>query len=352
VVTLAESLSAAGWATGGFVDGGYLSRGFGLGQGFTDYDDRAGGLADIGPKALGWLRDHAAEPFLLFVHTYDVHTPYAPPEPYRGMFLDGLAPPTPGFEPTSEQMEAIRESRWSDHPLEMAPQDLAYALALYDAGIRYVDDWVATLVGEIDRLGLADRVVVVVISDHGEEFLEHGSVLHEKLYATVTRVPLILRVPGRPGGVAVPDVVETIDLMPTLLELAGVAPPPAAQGRSLLPMVDRRPGEARRAAAEPGPSGEWAAFSESPWFGKQRAVTKGRYRLIYSLASARTELYDIGSDPFEQHDLVETMPARVSELRRALAGWRDRVQATVVAGERSRIDQETREQLKALGYLK
>jgi arylsulfatase A-like enzyme len=340
VVTLAESLRDAGYATGGFVDGGYMNRGFGLGQGFHTYDDSGGGLVKIGPKALAWMRDNADKPFLLFVHTYDVHTPYDPPEPYRSMFLAGLAPHTHGFEATSEQMEAIRSSAWTPNPRHLGPNDLAYAMALYDSGIRYVDAWLATLRSELSRLGIADRVVLAVISDHGEEFQEHGSVLHEKLFSTVTHVPLIVRLPGEPQHRVVSTVVEAIDLMPTLIELAGAQPPKRMQGRSLVTAL-------HGGSLEPLP-----AFSESIWYGGARAVTMGRYHLIYTSATGASEMFDVWRDPHEQRELLKSMPAQVAELRRALHLWGKLVRDEPPPGiASSEINSEAREQLRALGYL-
>ena len=340
ITTLGEVFSDFGFATGAFVDGGYMNRGFGLLQGFKTKVDRRGGLEVIGPQALEWMREHADENFLLLVHTYDVHTPYDPPEPWRSQFLEGVAPPTPGFEPTALAMETIRQSGDTDQPLTLPDNDVAYALALYDAGIRYVDDWIGRFVTELEALGIFDRTTLVVISDHGEEFQEHGSVLHEKLYSTVTRVPLIIRSPMALGGSQVSDVVETIDLMPTLLELVGATAPEQAQGRSAAPLL-------RGEELEPK-----SAFSESRFFGRQRAVTNSAERLIFSQESGRIELYEYKRDIQEQEDLASRDPNTVSQLKRELTDWFDWMRSTEVAtsgyGE---LDPEVEEQLRALGYL-
>lgn len=340
ITTLAEVFAAHGFATGAFVDGGYMNRGFGILQGFQTKVDRRGGLAEIGPKALQWMRDHAAEDFLLLIHTYDVHTPYDPPEPWRSLFLEGLAPPTPGFEPTALAMETIRQSARSDRPLTLPENDVAYALALYDAGIRYVDDWIGKFVSELQELGLYDRSTLVVISDHGEEFQEHGSVLHEKLYSTVTRVPLIIRSPMALGGSRIQDVVETIDLMPTLLELVGASAPEESQGRSLAALLS---------GSELEPK---VAFSESRFFGRQRAVTGPDQRMIFSQESGRIELYRYRQDLDEQEDLATSDPDAVSGFKRQLSDWQDWMESTEVAtSEYGELDPAVEEQLRALGYL-
>lgn len=340
VTTIAEVFAAEGFATAAFVDGGYMNRGFGLLQGFQTMEDRKGGLEKIGPKALEWIREHADRNFLLLIHTYDIHSPYDPPEPWRSLFLEGLAPPTPGFEPTTLALETIRRSAKSDRPLTLPENDIAYTLALYDAGIRYVDDWIGKFVNELEELGLYDRSTLVVISDHGEEFQEHGSVLHNKLYSTVTRVPLIIRSPMALRGSRVPDVVETIDLMPTLLELVGASAPEESQGRSLAALLS---------GGELEPK---VAFSESRFFGWQRAVTAPDQRMIFSQESGRTELYRYREDPYEQEDLAGSDPDAVSGFKRQLSDWFDRMESTeLTASEHGELDPEVEEQLRALGYL-
>jgi len=342
VSTLASVLDGEGYATAAFVDGGYMSRGFGLARGYDVYDDDPGGLAVNGPRAIDWLRRNASDDFLLVVHTYDVHTPYDPPEPYRSLFLGELdAPPTPGFEPTAAVLEEVRRSRWEKpEPIVLPESDVAYSLALYDAGVRYVDDWLGGLLDELARLGIDERTAVVVLSDHGEEFQEHGSVLHDKLYATVNRIPLVLRPPGGGTGRVVDEVVQAIDVMPTLLEMAGAAVPPAVQGRSLAPYLAGGTLPAR------------PAVSESVFYGGQRAVTAEDHRLLYWIRHRRSELYAFRQDPLEQRDLSPELPEVGSELSRELRLWKQRVDAAPPpAAGASSIPPEVEKQLRALGYI-
>jgi arylsulfatase A-like enzyme len=258
------------------------------------------------------------------------------------MFLDGLAPPTPGFEPTTDIMEKIRLSKYTDTLLTLPPNDLAYAMALYDAEIRYVDTWFGEFWGVVRELGLDERATVVILSDHGEEFQEHGSVLHEKLYATVTRIPFLIRLPGGQAARPVGEIVETVDLMPTLLELSGVSIPDAVQGESLVPMILGEP------SSEPT-----VAFSESPFFGHRRAIALGHHHLILTKKSGAVELYDLSNDPLEQHDLAASEASTVEVMTSMLRAWEDRVAASTVEhrGEVEPLDQETIEQLRQLGYV-
>lgn len=342
-VTLAEALKEHGFTTVAFHDGGYMSNAFNMGQGFETYDNNKGkGLASIGPKAISWLREHHQEPFLLMIHTYDVHTPYAPPAPFDGLFLEGLAEPTPGFEPTSQQLEEVRLSKYTDTLIQLADNDLEYAKALYDGGIRYVDEWFGEFMEVIRELELDQRAVIVVISDHGEEFQEHGSVLHEKLYATVTHVPWMIRLPRGRSARRVDRVVETIDLLPTLLSLVGAPIPDGVQGASLVPWLE--------GSGEAGPE---VAFGESPFFGERRFVATPEYRLLLTVRDQSSELYRYREDPLEQNDLAMDLEAKTETLEQLLSRWEVAMSATgaLSSSQTEELDSETLDELRALGYI-
>ena len=340
--TLAEAFRAAGWRTAAFVDGGYVSAPFGFDQGFETFVDfQRAGVGASEEKIAAWLAERRDEPFLLFVHTYDTHTPYAPPEPFRSRFAAMVPAPSPGFEPTSEALEAIRASQWTPPLRRLAPRDLDYALALYDGEIAFVDAWFGRLMRQLEETGLAGRAVVAVISDHGEEFQEHGSLLHEKLYATVTRVPWLIRTPGGVAGQVVSEPVETVDLMPTLLELAGVPLPPGLEGRSLAETV-------RRGAA-PGPR---PGLAHSPFWGEQRALVEGDLHLVLTLDRARIELYDHRADPLEQVDLAGARPREAERLVRAMRARVAALPGRSVASNVSGLPPEVEATLRALGYLR
>jgi arylsulfatase A-like enzyme len=334
--TLAEALRARGFRTAAFVDGGYMGAAFGHDQGFELYEDFSHtGLSAVGPAAMAWIDEHADETFFVLIHTYDVHWPYDPPEPHRSAFLAGLDPPTPGFEPTGEVLEALRRARGA-----LPPNDLEYARALYDGGIRYVDAWFGGFLAHLRARGLLDRATVVVVSDHGEEFQEHGTVGHDRLYSTVTRIPLLIRLPGGAAATTVEEIVEAIDLMPTLLDLTGTPRPGGVQGRSLLPLL--------RGAASWTP----VAIGESPFFGARRAIAAGGYRLFLTVATGEVELYRTGDDPDELHDVAAEHGPVVDRLRQGLDGWQRMVESAAVreraAGE---LDPHTLESLRSLGYI-
>ena len=219
IETLAERLSAAGLRTAGFVDGGYLHAAFGFDRGFDSYNHRGGGLAEILPRATRWLDAHADEPFFLFLHTYDIHAPYFSPPPFGGMFHE--QPYAGDLVPTVERLDALFLEQ-----AELDPVDVQHLVDSYDEGIRYTDFQIGRFLDELERRGHFDDTLIILTSDHDEEFGEHGSVIHWQLYFQPNlRIPLIVRPPGGAEGplrIAAPA--QLIDILPTLLALVGADP--------------------------------------------------------------------------------------------------------------------------------
>ena len=351
--TLAESAAAAGYRTAAFVDGGLMAKGFGLEQGFELYDDRAGGVKRIGPKVERWLDGHlgdpqtAEQPFLLLVHTYDVHSPYeVTPQPYRNRYLTELIePPTPLFRRRmSRRMARVRRAHDQRPYPQLPANDVEYAKAFYDGGIRHVDAWFGRFRRFLEGRNLFDQAIVVIISDHGDSFQEHGDLFHGQIYSPVTRIPMIIRLPGGKSAGVYSPVVESIDLMPTLLEAVGIEVPAAAQGQSLLPLM------LGRAGAE---ALDQIAVSESPFYGRRIAVASDSHRLFVTEQGRLEELYAYRADPLEQRDLIADRPEPLGPLRRRLQQWRRQVAATELGTDEQvqEVDAETLEQLVALGYL-
>jgi arylsulfatase A-like enzyme len=346
-LTLAEYLRDTGYRTAATTDGAYMRGWFGFAQGFERFADHMKGMPRSVSLAFDWLDSGLGDsPFFLFVHTYDIHSPYDPPLPFRDMFTDPAY--DGGFHPGSQELEEIRKRVKSDpeggHGL--TPEDIAFIKARYDGGIRYTDREVGRLVEGLRSRGILDRAWLIITSDHGEEFTEHGSVLHEKLYHTVTRVPLLVRPPGPSrSGRRVPEIVELIDIMPTILDLAGIEPVRPLQGRSLLPLITGAP-----------ESWKETAFSEHAWEGRRRAVTSPSLHVLTSLQNGELEVYDYHADPLEQRSLAEADPARETRsLLRALLDW-SLEQSDIAAREGTgteslALDAEAEAELRGLGYV-
>ncbi len=352
IETLAERLSAAGLRTAGFVDGGYLHAAFGFDRGFDTYNHQGGGLAEILPRATRWLDAHADEPFFLFLHTYDVHAPYSSPPPFGGMFHE--QPYTGNLVPTVERLDALFLEQ-----AELDPVDVQHLVDSYDEGIRYTDAQIGRFLDELERRGHFDDTLIILTSDHGEEFGEHGSVIHWQLYFQPNlRIPLIVRPPGGAEGplrIAAPA--QLIDILPTLLALVGADPLDAAQGRSLVStMSARRDGESasplRELAGEEMDRvalGWWPDPEQLPL----RSIVQGDYQLIFNeFAAGRDELYDVVADPMTQRNLALQKPELAAKLRElGLQGMRENrpVEAGEEVGELN-LDPEVHDQLRALGY--
>ncbi len=244
VPTVPEVLRAHGWRTAGFTEGGYVDGHYGFARGFELFEDEpVGGSRAVETtfeRGLDFLTGLAPdERFFLFLHTYVVHDPYAPPPPYPNLFWEG-APPPDAWEPTGPNLTAVNRGERA-----VTPATVAWFEALYDASIRYMDDRLRFFFARLDELGLTEQTTIVLTSDHGEEFLEHGKLVHQQIYQETVRVPLLVVEPGRRTGARVGALVESVDLAPTLWELAAVATPPPTSGRSLAHLLRRPKGTHR-----------------------------------------------------------------------------------------------------------
>jgi len=347
--TLAEVLSSAGYRTAAFVDGGQMAAGFGLEQGFEIYDDDGGGIEKIWPKVSAWI-DRGLQssakppaPFLLLIHCYDVHSPYEiTPWRFRDRFVPDLSevPPVSFSGRMSEVMAKTWKARDEDPPPQLGPTKLEYAKAMYDGGIRHVDARFGEMVRTLKENRLFNQSIIVVISDHGDSFQEHGALFHEQIYSPVTRIPMIIRFPESRLSGRLDPVVESIDLMPTLLDYTAIAIPEMAQGRSLLPMLK---GE------------EWTpkfAITESPYRGRRLGAASELFRLLLTKKPDESELFNYREDPLEQRDLTRTHHDQTRDLRLALEEWQEKVSATQWKKSKAGpLDSRTLKQLKVLGYI-
>ena len=225
VPTLAALLRTAGYATRAVTSHLYVSGVYGLDEGFDSLDFRQDRRAtDVADRAIDLVDRFGDRPFFLFLHFYDPHWHYDPPEKQRALFAKPYTGTITG--------------RWGDFsgrdPASVTPADREHLLALYDGEIRYTDDEVGRVIDHLAARGALANTLVVVTSDHGEEFLDHGSWEHQKtLYEEVVRIPLIVRGPGVAARRETAPV-SLLDVAPTVLSWAGVAVPPSFQGKSLL----------------------------------------------------------------------------------------------------------------------
>ena len=325
-----------------------MHRARGFGQGFQRYRH-----SDQLRRAREWLRDKAGRSFFLFFHTYQVHDPYAPPPELIPLFDQEY-----GQGPILDVVRRIRAGGaggWEhghrafwDAVDEANPRDVQFISHLYDAGIRHMDDGTLTaLLDELDALDLTSDTLVVLTSDHGEAFGEHGRFLHDDLNGGTLHVPLVLRFPGRlPGGTRIPQRVELVDVMPTILELLDVPAPPDMQGHSLVPLI--------RGTGAPIDDTAISEYSNPATGRIFESIRRGSDTLIHD--GEQVQLFDLATDPGEQRDRAAADPTRVASLRAELDAWRTQCAALAQRlGPRGRDgegpDAETLRRLRALGYV-
>ena len=309
--TIAEAFTAAGYRTGAFVSSVVLDRRYGLARGFQEYADDLGRHAsgnvlaerraeDTVEQALGFLTQAGAQPTFTWVHLYDAHHPYVPPEPFAARF--------PGRP--------------------------------YDGEIAYMDAQVARL---LDQVAAAGRpTVIAVVADHGESLGEHQEPTHAFfVYGATQQVPLILSFPGvLPAGRTIEPLVRTTDLVPTLLGLARIAVPDGIDGRTLVPLITGR------SDRETGPAYQ-EAYAPRLFWGAQEVLGIRSGRWLY-VQAPRPELYDVEEDPAETVNLAAEQPEELDRLRTVLQEWLPKGDPLA---RRVAVDAEAAQQLRALGYL-
>ena len=275
---------------------------------------------ELNHRGLPWLRSHASEPFLFFVHYWDPHAPYTPPEKYRGLFYEGdpCDPSNRSLEPFwAHPFGAMARDSWLRSPAGLIT-DADYVAALYDQEIRHVDDGIGALLETIDDLGLADRTLVILLGDHGESMTEHGIFFeHHGLYDATLHIPLIVRCPGRtPQSVRVPQMLQTHRLAPTILEAAGLPVPPTMHGQSFWPLLSGQTQE----------GGQEAAVSLECTLQAKWSLRTVDYKFILSrepdfYGNPMRELYDLENDPLELRNIAEERSQLAAEMEDRLEAW-------------------------------
>jgi arylsulfatase A-like enzyme len=293
--------------------------------------------AHLNREIVRWLDEHGQRPFFMHVHYMSPHHPYDPPAPFDRFV------PDPSLTPVTYYPK--KSYFFFEEGEELPAAQRADMVARYDGDILFVDGVFDDLLATLRARDLLDRTVVVLTSDHGEEFFDHRNWGHgQSVYNELTHVPLIVRHPALfPPGTRVASPVMTVDVMPTVLELAGAAPPHGLAGRSLLPLL--APG----ALATPRES-----YSELLYrYGHAQALVRDESKLVRMTKGdeSRTALYDLRADFGEHHDLASDATARrvLEERLTAVESWSREHQGAAPA--EVEIDGEMANRLKALGYL-
>lgn len=352
--TLAEILQAAGYRTGAIANNIFISRRFGLAQGFGDFFPGTHRTAEqTVDEAILWMERAPDRPFFLFVHFIDVHD-YEAPAPFLERWVD------PSYDGYFSRGPFQKHEVISDQIPALGEADLEYLRARYDGAIRYVDQQLGRLLTWLDETGRLDTTTVVVTSDHGEELGEHGGTGHGfTLYEEQLRVPLVVR--GNASlelarGVVAAEPVSLVDITPTLLDLAGLPVPSDLEGRSLRPALEGRPLPPRPVFAEATNWNNTAAVVENGYKYIAHAVPPRCWNrpsmLLASLRAVATfrgpEVFHLTTDPGEQAPLADLGGNVRAGLVSRLA---DHLEGKDPGFEETRLDSKTLEQLEALGYV-
>ncbi|HWP93498.1 MAG TPA: sulfatase-like hydrolase/transferase [Thermodesulfobacteriota bacterium] len=330
-LTIAEILQNAGYETVAFTDGAYLSHRFGY-QGFDHFDDIGYGIEAIYAKAVNWLKKGHSRPFFLFLHTYQVHAPYDPPPAYD-IYSDknygGIV------EVSGNSNDYYKEIK----PL-MTLEDYHYVIDKYDGEIYYTDYYLGKLFNKLKELNLYDDSIIILTSDHGENFLDHPAyhIDHKELYDEIVKVPLIIKAPMFPTNQIITTQVESIDIMPTVLEKLGISLPNWIDGKSVVELVQK------------GTYGKTHAFSERNY--RYKMIRSNDWKLIHR-SDTELELFDLKNDPGEQENLIAEKSSIAKPLYENLGFWMDiqKEKSKLFTADKIELDGELTQKLKALGYV-
>ena len=322
-MTIAEVLSAQDYQCGAFIGAFVLDGRWGLKQGFQHYDDQfdlkkykhidLGAVQRPGNEvidaALDWLEEQKSTPFFAWIHLYDPHTPYEPPEPYLS---------------------------------EYGPRGLA---GLYDGEIAFMDEQIGRCLSWLENNELDESTILILVGDHGEGLGSHGEGTHGYfIYDYAVHVPLIIVTPFEGlRGVRVSSQVRVVDIFPTLMEIAAVTPPAETHGRSLLPLMFRpqkeEDGFAYAESMSPNLQFGWSSI---------HSLRTTQYKYI---DTPKAELYDLTRDPGEHTNLLRQYPDIAREMKDTLDRLMEETSRGAPTPQAANLDKETIEKLSALGYI-
>lgn len=365
IMTLADFLRTKGYFTSAFTGGGFVSGIFGFSKGFDSYNTQGQIVAPdsaslICKTALDWIERNKDKNFFLFLHTYQIHSPYYSPSPYNELFLNKNA------KLKKVDMGKLRTAH--ENRFKPLPEDLRQnIIALYDGEIRYTDEhFVKPLIDKLKELDLYGKTMIILTSDHGEEFYEHNAWTHNHaVYDEVIKIPLIIKFfNSKHSGEKVYKFARLIDIMPTILEELQIDHSDYfLEGESLVDLVlDNKKSERKNERIF---ISDLASNIENNHIPKKVTINQGQYKIIinelYSASDIsyffssppkleEIEVYDLEKDPGEKKNLAYEKPDLAERLSKfMMIHYKQRRKGR---SKEVKIDEEIRKQLRALGYIK
>jgi len=354
IPTLASVLKDRGYLTGGFAkDCGYMSPSYGFDTGFDQYSMRHQDAEGYNRRIENWLENAAGKKFFLFLHLFDPHSdtymlPYDGPKAYIQEYAAAVPADFTGCR--NGRCASLFLKSVNEGESLIKPEEVEYLKQLYDVGIRSADDHLDFLMQTLEKLGLKDNTILVFSSDHGEEFMEHGKLLHSQFYEELIHVPLIFYYPGGnlPGGNRIQALAQNIDIMPTLLDLLGIDYEGHLQGTSLMAYLE--------GGAPPGK----VIYGAGPGINRQ-TVRSGPWKLMIH-EDHKTELFNLLEDPNEKNnrkdrdkDIHDRLLKIAGSIREDNAALREKLISGLPEKEKEKIkpvlSDAEKNNLRALGYL-
>lgn len=357
-ITLPQLLRKNGFKCFGFATHTRLRPEYGFARGFDsyiyeeyDFHEKRATADKVTSRAMNFATEHEDRDIFIFLHYFDIHSPYMPPGRYATLFDTTYTGDITGrdFRSFTKPVDNI----FADPRNEISERDLAHMVALYDGEVAHIDYYVGMLLNHLKAEGMYENALIMVTSDHGEELWEHRSIGHNTLYDEVIRVPLIIKLPEEMECRRIKDVIQSIDIFPTVLDILGILSS-HNQGRSLLPLIEN--------------TKEWHSevYSErlSSWNRNEYgiAVRTNKYKYIYTTRfdthdftsfqkhDEIKELYNIDADPRETENIIHTEEEVAEHFQEKVDAFISHTMETYKLSEKEKIDKRIRE-LKMLKKL-
>lgn len=404
-VTLAERLKESGYITAGFTGGAFMSGEIGFDRGFDVYNDISNKKGDIKYSSgyvFDWLSQNYKEKFFLFIHCFDIHQ-YNPPEPYNKLFCPNYQGK---IKPSKELVFKINDS-YGGFFETLSKEDVEFIISLYDGAIAYVDSFIGKLVEKLKEHNIYDRTIIIITSDHGEAFNEHGKTGHGFiLYDELIRIPLVMKGPGIPKKMEIEQTVRQIDIMPTILELLDIHlnnegrllenrqfikflnflkktkqkpvfkktplnklcsfiidsfEKEKIQGKSLVPLINGKEKTNLYAFTTSGftelvsvRTNEWKLILKQETDEKRLREILDEHKMsghekLLAEWKGKNELYNIKKDPFERNNLIDVYPDIAQRLEGEIREFLK--SHAPIKANKLKMSDTMRNQLKGLGYF-
>jgi arylsulfatase A-like enzyme len=333
VPLIQEILQENGYVTIG-VAGSEIFQSIGLSKGFIEFEisDKVSAVESVSEKMLRLIKKYINQdkPIFAFFHTYEIHSPYRPPKGYKKIFGEFKS----DFKPTSPNLlKIVRDSS------KLSDSDIDFLKAMYDCEIRYTDDILRNFFKELRRIHFLKNYIVIITADHGEEFGEHGGLLHRGLlYDELLHVPLIFIGNSVKKGVINHDLVNSVDIMPTILAYAGIKTVIPMEGRDLLSPTGISENQ------------EQMVFSQ---IGRVRySIRTHEWKLIESFSPYELELFNLKKDPHELKNIANEYPELRERFKDKIDNWKSkRLKFEELKKDSIQYNKEELEKLRTLGYI-